>query len=99
MESRTEYQTTLRTSRRNHVNDRTKILESYKYNNAKLYWKLLKDTAKGKPPDLPLTSFEVYFKAVNNPDDPFFQPDEDVLYFNERFVRDEFQTVLVFLVQ
>jgi len=34
-----------------------------------------------------------YFKAVNNPDDPFFKPDEDVLYFNERFVRDEFQTM------
>ena len=80
-------------SRRNYVNDQTKILESYKYNNAKLYWRLLKDTAKVKSPDIPLTSFEVYLKAVNNPDDPFFQPDADVLYFNERFVRDEFQTM------
>jgi len=47
-------------SRRNYVNDRTKILESYKYNNAKLYWRLLKDTAKVKSPDIPLTSFEVF---------------------------------------
>ena len=53
--SRTEYKTTLRTSRRNYFNDQTKILESYKYNNAKLYWRLLKDTAKVKSPDIPLT--------------------------------------------
>ena len=70
---------------RNYANDQTKILESYKYTNAKLYWKLLKNTAKVKSPDIPVTSFEVYFKAVNNPDDPFFQPDEDVLYLKHLY--------------
>ena len=33
-----------------------------------------------------LDMFEKYFKAINNPDDPFFRPDEDVLYFNERYL-------------
>ena len=51
MKSGTEYKITLRTSRRNYVNDRTKILESYKYNNEKINWELLKDTAKVKTPN------------------------------------------------
>ena len=37
--------------------------------------------------------FEEYFKAVNKPEDPFFQVDEDIVHFNERFVRDEFQVM------
>ena len=32
--------------------------------------------------NVPLSHFEDYFRAVNNPDDPFYKPDEDVLYFN-----------------
>ena len=30
-----------------------------------------------------------YFQAVNNPDDHFYQADEDILQFNERYVNDE----------
>lgn len=30
------------------------------------------------------------FQGLNNPSDPFFAPDEDVLYFNERYVTTEF---------
>ena len=40
-----------------------------------------------------MSSFEEYFKAVNNPEDPFFQVDEDIVHFNERFVREEFQVM------
>ena len=35
--------------------------------------------------------FERYFKAINNPTDPFFTPDEDILFFNERYVKSELQ--------
>ena len=38
---------------------------------------------------LTTTHFLDYFKAVNNPDDPFYQADEDILEFNERFVNSE----------
>ena len=31
-----------------------------------------------------------YFKAVNNPEDRFFQPDDDVLHFNEWVVHGKF---------
>lgn len=37
-----------------------------------------------------MDDFEAYFKAVNNPDDQFFMPDDDVLYFLERFENNEF---------
>ena len=54
---------------------------------------MLKDASHIKAPNIPLSSFETYFKAVNNPDDHFFNPDEDVLYFNERFVNNEFHVM------
>ena len=51
------------------------------------------ETAHIKSPTIPLSSFEENLKAVNNPEDPFFQVDEDIVHFNERFVRDEFQVM------
>ena len=40
-----------------------------------------------------LSSFEQYFRAVNNPEDRFYNPDEDVIYFNERYERNEFSVM------
>ena len=42
-----------------------------------------------KPADIPLSSFEQYFKSVYNPDDPFYTPDEDILHFNERYAENK----------
>ena len=35
--------------------------------------------------------FSEYFPAVNAPNDRFYQADADVLDFNERYMRGEFQ--------
>ena len=35
-----------------------------------------------------------YFKSVNNPDDRFFKPDEDIEYFNQRFLNTELNVML-----
>ena len=43
--------------------------------------------------NIPLSSFEQYFKAVNNPLDPFFTPDEDVVHLNEHYVNNEFDII------
>ena len=51
---------------------------------------MLKELAYVKPANIPLSVFEEYFRAVNNPSDPFYTPDEDILYFNERYVNNEF---------
>ena len=32
-----------------------------------------------------------HFKSINNPEDPFFLPDDDILYVNERFLNSEIQ--------
>ena len=63
---------------------------SAKNKNAKLYWNMLKELAQVKPSNMPLSRFEEYFMSVNNPSDPFYAPDEDVLNFNERYVNEEF---------
>jgi len=44
---------------------------------------MLKQSAHIKSPDIPLSSFEEYLKAVNNSEDPFFQVDEDIVHFND----------------
>ena len=56
----------------------------------KLYLNLLKDAAGIKCSNIQLSTFKQYFKAVNNPSDPFYRPDEDIIYFNERYESDEF---------
>ena len=43
-----------------------------------------------KSANIQLSRFEQYFKAINNPTHTFFSPDEDILYFNERYEKDEF---------
>ena len=61
-----------------------------KYKNGKAYWKLLQDSvSNNQPTDITFNMFTEYFKSVNNPDDRFFQPDEDIEYFNQRFLNSE----------
>ena len=77
----------------NMINRRHCILKNARFKNAKLYWNLLKESAGVKPANIPLTVFEQYFKAINNPVDPFYSPDEDILYFNERYENNEFEII------
>ena len=37
--------------------------------------------------------FSEYFQAVSDPNDRFYQPDEDILYFNERYLQGELQVM------
>ena len=39
------------------------------------------------------TDFEDYFRAINNPDYHFFQPDDDIIDCNERFLNSEIQVM------
>ncbi|MCG7875034.1 MAG: reverse transcriptase domain-containing protein [Candidatus Thiodiazotropha endolucinida] len=90
--ARSEYKKTIRKARFEFDRQKTHRLEQAKFTNAKLYWKMLKDCADIKSSvNVPLNNFERYFKAINNPLDPFFAPDEDILFFNERYVNSELQ--------
>ena len=71
----------------------TKLLKA-KLNNAKKYWKLLKESVtQSKPKNLSADHFHDYFKAINNPSDPFFQPEDDIVYFNEHFLKSEMEII------
>ena len=91
VKARSEYKSTLRKCKYEHDKTKTQKLVHAKYKNAKLYWNMLKESSGIKPANVPLSSFEEYFKAVNNPADPFFTPDEDVIHFNERYEKHEFR--------
>ena len=44
-----------------------------------------------KRSNISATDFANYFKSINNPNDPFFKSDDDILYFNKRFLNSEIQ--------
>ena len=78
--ARSVYKSTLRKSRYDFDKEKTVRLNSARYKNAKLYWNLLKETAHVKSANIQLTTFGRYFKAVNNPSDRFYSPDEDIIF-------------------
>ena len=87
--ARSKYKTSLRKARLNYDIRQTNKLNELRYKNARDYWKLLKSAANTGRPNIPLTTFERYFKADNNPDSAFYVADEDVLLSNDRYVREE----------
>ena len=86
--ARSVYKTAIRKARYSFDKKKTERFEKARFKNARLYWN--KETAGIKSSNIPLTSFEKYFKAINNPTEPFYSPDEDILFFNERYERNEF---------
>ena len=91
--ARTNYKTFIRKCRYEYDREKTKKFCDSNYINARLYWSMLKELSHIKPANIALSSFEEYFKSVNNPDDPFYTPDEDTLDFNERYVQGEFNII------
>jgi hypothetical protein len=90
--ARTLYKNSVRNFNITRAQENTKSLISARFKNAKLYWKLLKEgVVTNKPTKISCDTFLKYFEAINNPSDVFFQPDEDVIHFNENFLNTEAQ--------
>ena len=87
--ARSKYKTSLRNARFNYDKEQTEKLNKLRYKNARDYWKLLKSAPNAGRPNIPLTSFERYFKAVNNPDSDFYVAVEDIILSNDHYIRDE----------
>ena len=89
----TSYTKFIRKKKDNYNRNKTMKIEANRYQNAKEYWSLLKGlSSQSKTTNkLDTSDFYEYFKAVNNPDSIFFQPDEDTIHFNERYLNGEFQ--------
>ena len=96
VKARTDFKMTVRKFKSELEKAKTKRLIDAKYKNAKEYWKLLKDAANTHtltPKCLPTNTFAEYFKSINNPGSVFFKPDEDILYFQQRFLDSEIQVM------
>ena len=71
---------------------KTEKLIASRKSNVKEYWKMLKRAANiDTKSNIKSDTFSEYFQSINNPNDRFYQADEDVLFLNERYVNDEFQ--------
>ena len=58
-----------------------KLIVSRK-SNVKEYWRMLKRAANvGTKSTISSDSFSKYFQSINNPNDRFYQADEDILFF------------------
>ena len=90
VKARNEYKSALRQARFVHDKAKTDKLINARYKNAKLYWNMLKSVSHIPIDSSRLSDFETYFRAVSDPDDHLFTPDEDVLHFNERYLQNEF---------
>ena len=87
--ARSEYKSLISRCRYNIDGEKTDKFILSKNKNAKQYWNMLKKLARIKPANIALTSFEDYFKAVNNPNDPFFTPDD--IYLMRGMAKLDFQ--------
>ena len=54
---------------------------------------MVKQVCGVKTDTIKLSTFEHYFESINSPSDPIFNPNEDILYFHERFAKNEFQVM------
>lgn len=78
--ARSKYKLLLRKCRYEYDREKTNKFVNAKNKNAKSYWNMIKELSHVKSADILLSSFEAYFKSVNNPLDPFITPDEDVIH-------------------
>ena len=90
--SRSSFKKSVREFRLDCRKRKTQYLLDNKYKNAKEYWKLLKNAQKHpESRSLSAQKFGDYFKAINDPNTTFYQADEDVIFFNERYFQSEVQ--------
>ena len=92
VKSRSEFKSSVRKFKRDCQKNKTEKLINTRFKDAKEYWRLLKESQHcGNSTSLSAKHFAQYFQSINDPQDQFYQADEDVLAFNERFLNDETQ--------
>ena len=89
-QKRSYYKRLIRRKRYEMRNSNTKKLLEARINNAREYWKLLKGiTCKQSDGSVSANTFAQYFKAINNPESVFYQADDDIIDFNEKYIKGE----------
>ena len=91
-EARRNFKNEIRRKRYLFDRSKTEKLIVSKSKNVKEYWRLLKKAANVENKNtISASRFSEYFQAINNPTDHFFQADEDIIHFNERYINGEYQ--------
>ena len=81
VKARSDYKKVLRNSRMEYRTLQTQQLEMHRYDNAKSYWKLLKQACStNSPKTINSQNFADYFKAINNSDSRFFFNQMKIFY-------------------
>ena len=90
--SRSSFKNVIRNKKQIFRKENTMKLENARLSNARLYWKLLRESSSAKSSsNIKPDTFAAYFQAINNPDSSFYQADDDVIDFNERYLESETQ--------
>ena len=93
-EARKIFKNVIRRKRYAFDKSKTGKLITSKSSNIKEYWRLLKKAANIQTgSSVSASRFTEYFRAINNPDDHLYQADEDVIFFNERYLNGEYQVM------
>ena len=91
-EARKNYKNEIRRKRYAYDKSKTEKLITPKRSNVKEYWRLLKKAANiGNGSTVSGLRFAEYFQSINNHSDHFYQADEDIIFFNERYLNGEIQ--------
>ena len=91
-EARRNFKNEIRRKRYLFDKSKTEKLIVSKSKNVKEYWRLLKKAANVENKStISASRFSEYFQAINNPTDHFYQADEDIIHFNERYINGEYQ--------
>ena len=85
VQAKSKYKTCLRKARLVYDKLETDKLNKLRYQspNARDYWKSLKSASQSPKANIPLSTFERYFKAINTPDSVFY------LFINGVYIRGE----------
>ena len=90
--ARSRYKCAIRSNKFKYDKMRTSKLERARFQNAKEYWKMLKGlTENSTVKTLSADVFADYFKAINDPNDVFFQPDDDAFYLMKDMLTENFK--------
>ena len=86
VQTRSSYTNTIRKKKWVYDKEHTHTLESARFTNANM---LRSSVSKKSKCNLTSRDFQTYFKSVNDPESTFYQPDDDVLYCNDRYLNGE----------
>ena len=88
--ARSSYTECIRKCKLVYDNKQTDKLITARYKNSKMYWNMLKSCAGISNSNISVSTFEHYFKSINNPNNQCFNPDEDTIHCIERYENNEF---------